>query len=191
MNFFDTIKIKNNTKFLTYIVLLLLVLLINGCKVQRTTIYSQIPRQIKKQIEKNYDYNNAFYFQTFDNSGTFLFWYYKQSTVNWFSYVNGKIRNKGTFESNNDADGFSINKTNNILYKKLKEFEKTCFPALDGEFFGYIIDVSSESFLSKELVALTYISSTECLSNAEKNNFFVNDFKKIIDMNYQYIPMFD
>jgi len=172
---------------LYYFALFLLVTLISSCATQRwSTTYAHIPKPVKKNIEKNYEDYNAFFYQAFDKPNTFLFWYYKQATVHWFSYINGKLSNKGTFESDNGAHNMSINETNNLLKDELGKFQETCQFALDGETFGYVIQTSERRDFSPEFIDLTYISTKKCFDNAAIDNFIANDFKKIRDLNYKF-----
>jgi hypothetical protein len=153
---------------------------------QRSTTYLEIPKPIRKKIENNYAYSNAFFYQVYDKSNTFLFWYYKQTTVNWFSYINGKLRDKGTFESNNGASGLSIFGTNNLLKAELDKFQAACPYALDAAMFGFIIKFSFEdTFVGREMTCLYYINDTDCFHTLGTNNFIANDFKKIRDLNYK------
>lgn len=172
-------------KLLNYF-LFLFVLQLNSCASQKSTIYSQMPKPIKKAIENNFEYSNVFFYRVFESDNTFLCWYYNQSIVSWFSYVNGKLSKSGSFESENNANGLTISQTNGILKKELDAFHKTCTYALDGEYFGYILRASSslENTLPSENIVRTWIS-TECLSNIENVNFIAKDFKKIRDLNYK------
>ena len=167
-------------------VLTFLMVVISSCMVQKSTTYMGIPKPIRKKIEKNYEYSNAFFYQVFDKSNTFLFWYYKQTTVNWFSYINGKLRDKGTFESSNGAYGLSIYGTNNLLKAELDKFQMACPYALDGAMFGFIVTFSLEEvFVSQEMTCLYYIDDTYCFNRLGNNNFIAKDFKKIRDLNYK------
>ena len=167
-------------------VLAFLVVIISSCMTQRSTTYLEIPKPIRKKIEKNYEYSNAFFYQIFDKSNTFLFWYYKQTTVNWFSYINGKLSNKGTFESNNGAYGLSIYGTNNLLKAELDKFQAACPYTLDGAMFGFVVKFSFEEMsVGQEMTCLYYIDDIDCFKTLENNNFIANDFKKIRDLNYK------
>ena len=106
--------------------------------------------------------------------------------MNWFSYINGKLSNKGTFESDNGAYNMSISETNNSLKDELDKFQETCYFALDGETFGYVIQTSDRKDFLREFITLTYISTKACFDNAATDNFIANDFKKIRDLNYKF-----
>jgi len=166
--------------------LFLFVLIMSSCSSQKSTIYSQIPKPIRKAIERNYEYSNFFFFNVFPSDNTFLCWYYNQSTVSWFSYINGKLVDSGNFESDNKAKGLTIAKTNRVLKKELDDFHKTCDFVLDGANFGYVLGAYSslDNIVSGEVVVMTSVW-TRCLSEFEDANFIANDFKKILDLNYK------
>lgn len=176
---------KIRRKLLNNFLLFFLAILISGCITQKSTTYSNIPRPIRKKIEKYFEYLNVFFYNTSDDPNSFLYWYYKQSTAYWFVYNKGHLVNKGYFESNNGANNQSIYGTNNLVKVELDRFTENNARVLDGATFGYVINICSNINMHvEEMVCWTSIPVMGG-DSIITNNFIENDLKKIINMNYK------
>ncbi|WP_312076647.1 hypothetical protein [Chryseobacterium sp.] len=156
--------------------LIIFSLTISSMVLTQETKFSKIPKNINKQIQKNYERNNVFFFYFPDYKKNIILWKYKDGKVFWKSLEGNKTIKSGEFNSDISSDKLSINATNEILKLEIGKLNEdyNCRDVLDGSFLGYIYSIDNE-----EIIGQNYISTTECLKNS--NSIITKDFKIIFD----------
>ncbi len=144
------------------------------------TEYSKIPTKINKQIQKNYERNNAFYFYFPEYKNSLILWKYENGKVIWKSFNGNKLSKNGEFESEINSELLSINDTNKILQKEIEILNEDtyCNYVLDGAFLGYVYSIDNE-----EIIGRNSISTTNCMQNI--NSKIAKDFKRIFVQLYK------
>lgn len=160
------------------IVLFILIFCVNF-SAQRTD-YSQIPKNINKQIQKFYERNNVFYYYFPEFKNSLTLWNYENGKVKWFSVNKNRVTKSGEFKSEIKSDSLSINATNRILKNEVLKMnvDYNCKDVLDGSFLGYVYTIDSE-----EIIGKNSISTLTCIEN--ENSQITKDFKKIFNLLYK------
>lgn len=160
------------------IITILLILFCSEILAQKTE-YSQIPKTINNQIQKEYTRNNVFYLYFEDDAKTYLIWKYENSKVYWKLMKKNSIQKSGEFDSEIKSSELSIDQTNQILQEEITIFEEknSCHSVLDGLYFGYVYSIDQ-----KEIIGIETISGPLCLENNQSK--IAKDLDKIIKLNF-------
>lgn len=144
------------------------------------TDYSQIPKNINKQIQKFYERKNVFYFYFPEFKNSLTLWNYENGKVKWFSINKNRVTKSGEFESEINSDSLSINATNKIVKNEIAKMNEDyhCKDVLDGSFLGYVLTIDNE-----EIIGKNSISTFTCTEN--KNSQITKDFKRIFNLLYK------
>ncbi|MCW3170443.1 hypothetical protein OMO38_18095 [Chryseobacterium sp. 09-1422] len=157
-------------------ILKIFLIIICSKTIAQETKFSKIPKNINKQIQKNYQRNNVFYFYFPEYKDSLLLWKYENGKVIWKFLDGNKIKESGEFISEINSNTLSINATNKILRNEIEKLntDYNCTDVLDGAFLGYVYSIDNE-----EMIGQNYIAASECAKST--NSTITKDFKIIFD----------